>query len=395
VLVLSLAAFCSGLSQRIADPLLPRLAAEFVVPLGAASWATTSFTVGYAVCQLLFGPIGDRYGKYGVIAWACAAGAVASLVCALAVTLPQLLLARAVAGGMTAAVIPLAMAWIGDVIPYERRQPVLARFLIGTILGGSAGQLLGGLSADHLGRQLPFVIIAILFASSAVLMFSTRSLLPAPALSPEPVAGHALQRLWREFARVLGEPHARVVLLTVFLEGAAVFGAFAFFATHIHLEVGLSLTTAGAIVMLFGLGGFVFAIRSRQLVGRLGESGLVGWGAALICASLLVIARVPLVGWIAPACVAMGAGFYMFHNTLQTHATQMAPQRRGASLAAFALCFFLGQSVGVAAAGAMIGHLGTRGVMMVAAATVVLVAANFVRVLRTARHVAVRSRSES
>ena len=40
-----------------------------------------------------------------------------------------LLGARLAAGASAAAVIPLAMAWIGDVVPYERRQPVLARMV--------------------------------------------------------------------------------------------------------------------------------------------------------------------------------------------------------------------------------------------------------------------------
>ena len=45
--------------------------------------------------------------------------------------------------------IPLSMAWIGDVGPYEHRQPTLARFLIGQILGLSTGVWLGGFAADH------------------------------------------------------------------------------------------------------------------------------------------------------------------------------------------------------------------------------------------------------
>jgi len=40
-------------------------------------------------------------------------------------------------------------------------------------------------------------------------------------------------------------------------------------------------------------------------------------------------------------------GLYMFHNTLQTQATQMAPQARGAAVTLFACILFLTQSVGV------------------------------------------------
>lgn len=42
------------------------------------------------------------------------------------------------------AIVPLAMAWIGDVVPYERRQPVLARFLIGHMLGIAASTSAAG-----------------------------------------------------------------------------------------------------------------------------------------------------------------------------------------------------------------------------------------------------------
>src|SRR5260221_3005527 len=61
---------------------------------------------------------------------------------------------------MAAAIIPLSMAWIGDVVPYEQRQPVLARFLIGQIVGVAIGQLLGGLAADFLGCRVPFYLLA-------------------------------------------------------------------------------------------------------------------------------------------------------------------------------------------------------------------------------------------
>lgn len=66
----------------------------------------------------------------------------------------------------------------------------------------------------------------------------------------------------------------------------------------------------------------------------------------------------------APANFVSGVGFYMLHNTLQTNATQMMPARRGAAVALFATCFFLGQSAGVAALGIVADHFGTRSVLL-------------------------------
>lgn len=136
--LLFLAAFGSGISMRAADPLLPLLAAEFGVPLGQASLVITVFSIAYGLAQLGFGPLGDRHRKYLVIALASCATA-------------QLCGA--------AASIPLSMAWIGDVIASEQRQPVLARFLIGQILGVLATVLVGGALgllavALHFSRRL-------------------------------------------------------------------------------------------------------------------------------------------------------------------------------------------------------------------------------------------------
>jgi predicted MFS family arabinose efflux permease len=379
VTALSLAAFASGVSQRLTDALLPRLSTEFDLPLGTVSWAITCFTIGYAACQLFFGPIGDRYGKYSVIAWSCVACSLAALLCGLSGNLPMLLVARALAGGTTAAIIPLAMAWIGDVVPYERRQPVLARFLIGQILGASAGQLLGGFSADHLGRRVPFFIVAALFAVGTTALFVMRRRLPAQALQVQPADGHMLSHLWRAFAEVFAIRWARAVLTTVFLEGALVFGAFAFLATHLHQALNISLTASGTILMLFGFGGLLFATAARGLVTRLGELGLARGGGAVMLVSLSVIAWAPNVWLSALFCFVLGLGFYMLHNTLQTNATQMAPERRGAAVSAFAFSYFLGQSAGVAVAGWSVAHIGLRNVIFVAALGVLFTALNFMR----------------
>src|SRR5258706_422258 len=213
-IALSLAAFFSGVSQRVTDPLLPRLAGEFSVSLGAASWVVTVFTIGYGLNQLFFGPVGDRFGKYRVIAWACIGCSLATLLCALAPGLNWLLVARLAAGSMAAAIIPLSMAWIGDVVPYEQRQPVLARFLIGQIVGVAMGQLLGGLAADFLGWRVPFYLLTAGFLSVSALLFSMQRRLPPHALSVTHAEGHAIQRMFREFRHGLSPAQALGEIIT-------------------------------------------------------------------------------------------------------------------------------------------------------------------------------------
>lgn len=388
VAMLSLGAFGSAVSMRVTDPLLPRLATEFGVAVGdAATAVVTAFAFAYGVAQLLFGPVGDRFGKFRVIAWGCAASAATAALCGLAASLPGLLAARLLAGATAAAIIPLAMAWIGDVVPYERRQPVLARFLVGQVLGIASGVLLGGFAADHLGWRVPFFLIAAVFALVSAVLFSTDRRLPPHARGTLVAPGGALGRTLREFGAVLGVPWARRIVAVVFLEGAFLYGVFAFIATHLHERHGLSLSAAGATVMVFGAGGLVYALTAGAFVRRFGEVGLTAGGAVLIAASLLAIAFAPAAAWAVPACFVCGLGFYMLHNTLQTNATQMAPERRGAAVSTFAACFFLGQASGVAIAGLFVGRFGTAPVIAAGAAGVLAVGLVFSR-LRARRSAA-------
>ena len=389
IVSLSLAAAASGMALRLTDAMLPRLASEFSVSLGQASLVITVFAVAYGLSQALFGPLGDRYGKYRVIAWACAASALTSLACALAPSWHALLLTRLLAGATAAAVIPLAMAWIGDVVPYERRQPVLARFLIGQIGGFSFGVWAGGFTAEHLTWRTPFFALALLFLLMAWVLRRARRGLPPAALQIAPRPGgtvprHPFAAMVAEFGAVLAQRWARVVLVVVFFEGAAVYGPFAFIASHLHQRFDLPLSTVGALVMAYAGGGLVFALAARQLVVRLGEERLVRWGALLMAGALLALALLPAWAWAwaMPACAVMGLGFYMMHNTLQTHATQMAPERRGAAVAAFAACLFLGQAAGVGVAGLLVGQIGTAWVLAAGAAALPPVAAVFIHRLR-------------
>src|SRR5665213_901497 len=170
IFLLSLAAFASSASMRVTDALLPRLAAEFSLGIAASARVITGFAVAYGLMQMLFGPLGDRFGKLRVIALAGGVAAVASLACFAARDFPGLVAARVAAGAFCACIIPLAMAWIGDVVPYEERQPVLARFLLGQIFGLAGGAALGGFAAQGAAWRWPFALLAAWLAIACALL---------------------------------------------------------------------------------------------------------------------------------------------------------------------------------------------------------------------------------
>lgn len=363
--VLGLASFASMASMRACDALLPQLAAEFGASTGAAAHTISAFAIAYGLLQLVYGPVGDRFGRLPVIAVATAACALGNLAIALAPSLGATVGLRALVGGASGGIVPLSIAYIGDTIAYERRQETLARLSLATIGGMIAGQWLGGLVADAWGWRAVFFLLAAGFA--AVAWPVARRALQSPR--PQPAAGAVpgAATFAAQFRQVLAAPWPRVVLAVVAVEGAFAFAAFAFVPSHLHREFGLSLGQAGAVMALYGVGGLAFASSARWFIHRLGEGGLVRGGGAALGLCMAALAAAPHWAWAAPACFIGGVGFYMLHSTLQTHATQMLPALRGTAVSLFVVGLFGGQSLGVAVAAWVVDLASPRWVFLASA----------------------------
>ena len=172
------------------------------------------------------------------------------------------------------------------------------------------------------------------------------------------------------------------MLLVAFVEGAAGFGVLAIWASHLHRTLGLSLAAAGAIVALFGLGGMFYMAVARPLIRRFGERGLTVLGVCLAGLSALVLGFSPYWLLTLPASLLAGFGFFMFHNTMQANATQMAPGARGTAVSLFASALFLGQSVGVLLAASLVERIGSGAVIAFGGGVLSAVGLFFAQALR-------------
>ena len=324
-----------------------------------------------------------------MVFWVTAISAAGNLACALAPTLPLLVIARFFSGATVGAIVPLAFAWIGDVVPYERRQTVLARFMIGTLLGGALSTMLSGLLGEHFGWRTIFYVLAALYVVVAVMLHL--ELRENPATRPRQSNSESMLDAFARMFGLLRGRWVRVLLFTVFMEGALSYGGFAFAAYHAHYALGLSVSASGVLVAAAAVGGLIYAAIAGRLVPRLGERGLVIGGGLLLCFGLPGLALAPSPAWAVPALVAQGLGLIMLHNTLQLLATQMAPQSRGAALALFAFSLFTGQSIGVWVSSGVVDTHGTLPVFVAAGAGLVLLAFFFQRQLAARRRAATRN----
>ena len=384
-MLLAVAGFAAQAQVRVTDSLLPQIAADFQTTVGAAAMVVTAYAVAHGSIQLVIGPIGDKLGKYRTVAIMCAIGTVLVALCGMAASLHQLALARLATGAAAGWIIPISMAYVGDVIPYERRQPILGRYLTGQILGQLSGQAMGGVLGDLMGwRNVFFVLSAVFAAATAGLVFE----LIANPLTRE--AGHPNETsrgFIADYAAVLTTPFARLVIVTAFVENVLLWGAFAYIGAHLRQRFNLSFTLIGLSVGCFGIGGLIYAGLVKLFVSRLGQVGLATGGGFIIAAGYATLAAAS-VWWLAPAAtICIGLGFYMLHNTLQTNATQMTPQARGTAVAIFSSAIFIGQTIGVFIGSLLIDRIGAAPLFMASAVALPILALWFAAQLRQYRKV--------
>jgi YNFM family putative membrane transporter len=381
IVLLSMAAFASAANMRVIDPLLIQLSVEFGVTVGAASIAATLFLFANGVFVLVHGPFGDRYGKMPVVAIACLAASACCALSAVAGSLGLLAAARFLTGVTSSAIIPLAIAWLGDNVSYDRRQATLARFLTGQTLGLMTGAAMGGALGDWLGWRAVFWALAAIYVTAGAALFAVM------AARPE-IAQHGQRNTGSMVGQMLGVLKRRwavTVILVVALEGGVFWGAFTFVGADLHQRFGLGFAAVGLAVAAFGGGGFLYVTVAPILVRLLGERGLVLWGGLGLGASFALLALAPHIAVAFAAIVLCGITFYMFHNTLQTHGTQMAPEARGSALALFALCLFVGQAIGVPLAAPVVDRWGAVPIFWVAALVLPALALYFAVSLRNRR----------
>jgi MFS transporter, YNFM family, putative membrane transport protein len=346
ITLLAVASFASQSMVRVSDSLLPQISTDMDVSVGAASIVVTAYALAHGSVQLVIGPVGDRFGKYACIIAACAAASVLVLLCGLATSLPMLVAARLACGLAAGWIIPLAFAFLGDVIPYERRQQVLGTFLSGQILGQLFGQAAGGVLGDLFGWRRVFFFLAALFALATVALvieFLRNPITRAGRVTATRSRGFIVDNL-----TVLRSPWARAVIAMGFIESLFMFGGFAYVGADLHLRFGVNFAVVGLFVGAFAVGGLIYSLSVRWLVERLGQIGLVTGGGIMLALAYATIAFAPHAYFAPFAITGIGLGYYMLHNTLQTNATQMTPEARATAVGIFSAALYFGQTLGVA-----------------------------------------------
>ena len=159
VAVLAIAGTTFALLQAIVVPALPNIGRALGATSSGAAWILTANLLSTAVLTPILGRAGDILGKDRVLGAVMVALAGGTLICALAPSLPVMLLGRAVQGA-GGAIYPLAFGIVRDEFPRERIAGAIG--LVSSFVGIGAGL---GLIVPGFILRAPLLPLAVLAAA--------------------------------------------------------------------------------------------------------------------------------------------------------------------------------------------------------------------------------------
>ncbi|MFD8411617.1 MFS transporter [Streptomyces sp. NPDC059650] len=160
--VLCAAQFMVALDFSVLNVALPVLGRDLGLSQAALQWAVTAFALPSGGFLLLFGRIGDLYGRKRLFLAGLALFGAASLLATLAWDPASFLAGRALQGLGAAAVVPAGMSLLTTTFP-EGPLRDKALGISGTLLslGFTVGMLLGGVMTDTLGWRSTMALLAV------------------------------------------------------------------------------------------------------------------------------------------------------------------------------------------------------------------------------------------
>lgn len=342
-LLTALAAF-AALSNNMYLPSFPAMARVLNVPISSVLLTLSAFFIGFAVGQLLYGSVADRFGRRPVLLLGLAGYVAASAACAAAPDITTLIGARAVQGLAAAASQVLARAIVRDIYPPDRAARMLSIMAAVFTLAPAFAPVLGGFLQSWFGWRAIFMTqTAIGVTVGAITWWGLGETLrerDPGALDP--------MRMLHNYRAISASP----IFLGYTFAFAFIFaGMFAFHSSSSFVFIdlfGFGPEMYGVFFMIIALGYFLGSLASARITVAIGYARCVGFGNAItVCAGIVLVtlAFSGIRGW---AAIILPQFVFMFGTALimpNSIAGALAPFPKVAG-AASALFGFAQQATG-------------------------------------------------
>ncbi len=392
-----LASIMQALDNTIANVALPRIQGSLSATQDQMAWVLTSYIIAAAIMTPLSGWLAGQIGRKRVFLFSVVGFTLASAVCGLAQSLPQIVLARLFQGLCGAALIPMSQAVLLDINPPEEHGRAMAIWVMGVTIGPILGPALGGWLTDQYNWRwvfyinVPFGILSffgiLAFMSETPIRrsrfdffgFTTLSLaigalqlmldrgqlkdwFNSPEIQAEAiVSGVALYLFVVHMLTTARHPFVSPALfkdrnfvtgnLFIFVVGVVLFATLALLPPLLQDLMNYPVVTTGLVTAPRGIGTFVAMFIVSRLMGKVDVRIIIGTGFALTALSCWQMTRFYLQMDTAPVVWSglvqgLGTGFVYVPLAAVTFAT-LSSRFRNEGTALFSLVRNVGSSVGI------------------------------------------------
>ena len=355
-LLLSLLTGLGPLSMDMYLPSLPAIGEALHASTAQVQLTISSYLLGFAVGQIIYGPISDRFGRRPVILIALIVYGIGSVFCAVTQSIETLTAVRFVQALGGAGAIVLARAVVRDIYSGVRAGRELSLMGSITAFAPIVAPAIGGVLQIAFGWRASFILLVIfaLFAGAAAARLLPETL---KAHTPGPFSFGAMAALYRSvlahhgFLANLGILTASFVGLFAWVSGASVV---------MQGVYGLSPAAFGGTYAVGALGYMFGTAIAARVVMRFGLDRTMGIGAVIQAFGGLAMAAVVALGltsvaWLVLTMTIYLAGMGFLLPQTQASALTPFPDRAGT---ASSLMGFTQQSCAAIAAAAIGAYLG-------------------------------------
>ena len=384
------------LDTTIANVALPHMQASLSATQDTINWVLTSYIVSSAIALPISGWLADKVGRKRLLLISVAVFTGASVLCATATSLTEMVLFRALQGIGGAFIVPLAQATLFDINPREKHGQAMALFGGGVMIGPILGPVLGGWLTDNynwrwvflvnlpvgvicalvMARYMPktktherkfdmfgFALLAI--ALGAVQMFLDRGEQKDWLSSWEILIelGLAIAASWMFVVHIItakqplferslfADRNFSTGLLFMAVTGVLLLAGLALLPPLLQNMYGYSVLQSGILTAPRGVGTLISMLLAGRLVGKIDSRLLVGIGVALMGVSLYMMTGFAIDQPSRPVIVSgvvQGLGLGLIFVPLQSLAFEtLAPRMRTTAAALLNLARNIGGSVGI------------------------------------------------
>jgi MFS transporter, Spinster family, sphingosine-1-phosphate transporter len=349
------------LDRYVLASVVPPIKAELSLSDGEIGWLSSAFMIGYFATSPLFGYLGDRSPRKGLIFFGILFWSAGTILSGLAEDYWTLMGCRVLVGLGEASYAVLSPAWIADLFPAGRRNNALTIFYVATPLGSALGYLLGGFALSHGGWRTGFFWAGVpgLILAFALLLLREPARGQAdgwdPKSDPEKSGAAGYMRLFgiTEYMLVLAGLTAYTFALGAFAAWGPTFlnRVHGFDLAYADWFFGATLVVAGLIGTL--IGGFAATAWRRR--SRAGYALMLAVSAALTVAAATTAFLSPSAS-VSMACLA-AAMFLAFLPTGPTNTLLVESVPVSLRASAMAASIFVIHLFGDFWSPAIVGHL--------------------------------------